>query len=146
MPARRAARVLLLDPQDRVLLLHFAVWRGGALFRFWATPGGGVEPGESDLDAARRELREELGLEVPLTGPVHAAGSRVGPAHDELISDDVFFLGRCAPEAPVLSAPTEAERAVLQDLRWWTAEELAQTPEPVFPADLPAALRRLARP
>jgi len=53
---RRAARVVVLDPKDRLLLIngrdpgsrHGADW--------WEIPGGGIDPGETSLEAVRREL------------------------------------------------------------------------------------------
>ena len=57
---RQAGRAILRDSQGRVLLIHFVLPN----MTFWATPGGGVEPGETPLAAAHRELQEELGIAV----------------------------------------------------------------------------------
>jgi 8-oxo-dGTP pyrophosphatase MutT (NUDIX family) len=57
-------------------LIRFVVSRDGMDFSFWATPGGSVEVGKSDLDAAQRELKEELALSVALAGPIHTAVTR----------------------------------------------------------------------
>jgi ADP-ribose pyrophosphatase YjhB (NUDIX family) len=58
--SRIAARVVLLDPANRVLLFRYVEpWSSHAI---WATPGGGLEPGETDAAAARREVVEETGL------------------------------------------------------------------------------------
>ena len=54
-------RVLLADPADRVLMVRWAFPDGGV----WGLPGGGIEPGETHADAVRRELREEVGLDLP---------------------------------------------------------------------------------
>lgn len=57
-----AAGVLALDDRDRVLLVGQHRY---ALDDYsWEIPEGGVPPGESALDGARRELREETGVEA----------------------------------------------------------------------------------
>ena len=65
-PKREAARFFVVDEDERVLLVRFDLVRGGHV---WATVGDGLEPGETHEDAARRELREEAGLEGVDLGP-----------------------------------------------------------------------------
>ncbi|WP_443070985.1 NUDIX hydrolase [Streptomyces sp. NBC_01476] len=52
------ASVLFTDENDRILVVHPARRPEGQ----WALPGGLVEAGESPVEAARREIQEELGL------------------------------------------------------------------------------------
>lgn len=51
---------VILDPQNRVLLLEHRFRPGNG----WGVPGGFINPEEQPEDAIRRELREEIGLEV----------------------------------------------------------------------------------
>jgi len=138
-----------MDPMGRVLLLRFAVTQNGKPFAFWATPGGGAAEDESDHAAAIRELAEELRLSVssldgPLDGPVHVHESTFEVNGTWWQGRDVFFHGRCAADAPVFTGGSEAEeRAALQDMRWWTLEELDQTAETVFPPELATVARAL---
>jgi 8-oxo-dGTP diphosphatase len=79
--------------------------RGG-----WEFPGGKVEPGESDRQAAVREVREELGLEV-------LVGSSLGP--DQRAGERYLFrvyVGRVLHGEPVLHEHSE--------VRWLAADEL----------------------
>ncbi len=141
---RQSARAILLDEGGRVLLLRFDIVRGGAPFVFWATPGGGVEPGEDPLAAARREIAEELGLRLKLTGPVHQARDRFEHEGEVVDNLDLFFLGACGSTEPKLGWRTEAERKALSELRWWTADEIETSAETIFPSDLAALVRRCA--
>ena len=55
-----AAFVVILDAAGQVLVAEREDGAG------WNLPGGGVMPGESPWDAARRETREEVGVEIEL--------------------------------------------------------------------------------
>jgi 8-oxo-dGTP pyrophosphatase MutT (NUDIX family) len=135
---RQAGRAILRDKQGRVLLIHFVLPN----MTFWATPGGGVEPGETALEAAHRELKEELGIAVSLEGPVHRAVGIFEFEGSLIENTDNFFAGRW-DGVPCLIGATETESAALIEARWWTREEVEQTREAIFPRDLADVLRRL---
>jgi 8-oxo-dGTP pyrophosphatase MutT (NUDIX family) len=147
---RRSARIFLFDERDDILLIRFVAQREDGPFVFWVTPGGEVDAGESDLAAAQRELHEELGLTVPLTGLVHQeSGGTYTHLGETVRNFDVFFTARCARSAPALAGVTAGEIALMREVRWWTLVELEATSEIVFPADLvgliPLVLRTLGQ-
>ena len=135
---RRTARVLLIDDHDRILL--FADSDPGIPGSgWWITPGGGIDPGESDLDAAVRELEEETGIRVPpsaLVGPILVRPVVHGYTDVVIDQEDVFFAS-WVPAFEVSDAGyTAEERRTMTASCWWTREELAATTEEVWPVDL----------
>jgi 8-oxo-dGTP pyrophosphatase MutT (NUDIX family) len=142
---RRSARVVLLDPGNRILLIRFNVTRANGPFTFWATPGGAVEDGETDQDAARRELIEELHLDLPLEGPVHTTKGVFEHLGKTIENTDVFFVGRCDSIEPKLDPLDPEERSAMSEIRWWIATETEGTKETVFPSDLAKVVRQQAR-
>jgi ADP-ribose pyrophosphatase YjhB (NUDIX family) len=129
--------VFLFDPVGDVLLIRFVAQREEGPFIFWVTPGGEVEANEGDRAAAERELLEELGLRIPLIGPVHEEhGGSYVHLGETVRNYDVFFAAQCEREAPRLSGVTEDEIALMQEARWWTLEELKATTEKVFPVGI----------
>jgi 8-oxo-dGTP diphosphatase len=140
---RPSARLIVLDPQGRVLLFLFHHREGPlAGIRFWATPGGSLEPGESYAQAATRELFEETGIAADV-------GEEIGRGHAEFMmpdgetvtADERYFLVRTSDQVDPSANPDPLERSVMADMRWWPLDEIANAAEPVFPENLVEMVR-----
>ena len=133
---REAARAVILDPGGRILLVRFEFPDRSV----WACPGGGLEPGESHEAALRRELREEVGLDLEELGPCVWTRTHIIPFLDGRWDGQVerFHLVETEPFVPSPLLTVEQLRAeFVTDVRWWTPEELAASSEIHAPRRLP---------
>jgi 8-oxo-dGTP diphosphatase len=142
---RPTARVLLLDPSDRILLMKGRLPSDPAAPGAWFTVGGGVEPGETVLQAAAREIVEETGLTDARLGPVVWRGERILRDRDQrpLRFVEHYILARSAGGELSRAGWQALEREFVDDMRWWTLDDLAACSEPVFPSGLAARLADL---
>ncbi|MBB4155483.1 8-oxo-dGTP pyrophosphatase MutT (NUDIX family) [Sphingomonas jinjuensis] len=137
---RPAARILLVDGAGRVLLMRFMP---GDRPPLWCTPGGAVDPGESYAEAARRELWEEVGLDMDC-GPEVAQRTCTFKTFEgvEVIADERYFRVDIDAHEVRPGALTALEQRVLAGSRWFTVDELADWPEIIYPADIADLLGR----
>jgi ADP-ribose pyrophosphatase YjhB (NUDIX family) len=101
------AGAVVLDEAGRVLLLKHVFHAGSG----WGVPGGFIEKGEAPEAALRRELREEIGLEVAEARLVYVRTLRQ-PQQVEMV-----FV--CRPAGPLGALSKEIERA-----EWFAPDEL----------------------
>ncbi|BFV57122.1 NUDIX hydrolase [Kitasatospora sp. CMC57] len=141
---RRAARVLLFDEADRLLLLRGTDPAVPGV-SWWLTPGGGAEPGEELRTAALRELAEETGLTGVELGPVVAYDTVSFSYLEQRFEQDQWFhLARTREtELSVQEAAAADEHAQLLTARWWTVAELRETEETVYPVELADLVERV---
>jgi 8-oxo-dGTP pyrophosphatase MutT (NUDIX family) len=142
---RRAARVIVVDAANRVLLMH-AVDPSRPDEPYWMTPGGGLNPGEDAATAAARELYEETGLRIE--------PERLGKAVRQEIVDFPYegawyhqqqdlFAVRVESWTVAATALTPLEIRSFLGSRWWHAAELVATDERYYPRDLPALMHAI---
>jgi 8-oxo-dGTP pyrophosphatase MutT (NUDIX family) len=140
---RKVARVVLLDPQNRILLMHGYEPEDPA-DRWWFTPGGGLEGDETRQEAALRELAEETGITEVELGPVLWRRTCSFPFDGRRWDqDEWYFLARTAQTVTVPHGLTELEQRSVAGLRWWTYAELSAARETVYPTRLAELLRTL---
>jgi 8-oxo-dGTP pyrophosphatase MutT (NUDIX family) len=135
---RSAVRVVLADAGQRILLFHARTPDSGD---WWELPGGGIEAGESYLDAAVREIREETGLVLDPGDVGPPAWRRDATWHSRgvrRIQHEVVVLARVAADQPDIidggRTPTELEDYV--GFRWWQAGDILASTERFYPGRL----------
>jgi 8-oxo-dGTP pyrophosphatase MutT (NUDIX family) len=139
MRERPSSRLLIVSGEHRVLLFRFEHKRGPLAGRvYWATPGGGLDPGESFEAAACRELLEETGLHIHDPGPQVARreASFQLPTGEMVTADERFFLIRIDDLEVSAENWTELEHDVMSAHRWWSHADLKSTTDQIWPENL----------
>ncbi|WP_341719065.1 NUDIX domain-containing protein [Micromonospora sp. FIMYZ51] len=144
---RDAVRIVLRDVADRILLFHTHEITAPELGQWWELPGGGIDEGETYLEAALRELREETGISI--------SPEQVGPPtwrrtssfrhrtrrhlqHEVVVAVPLDYKGEAIDEA----GRFDYEREDYFDYRWWPIAEVVASAEQFYPRRLPQLLTR----
>ncbi len=142
LPYRKAARLIIIDPTQKQALLVRGHDSNDPDHTWWFTVGGGLDEGENHRQGAVRECLEETGIDAhadELQGPVIERRSMMYFADRLRCQDEKFFLLKTARTALDRSSWTANERRLLDEMRWFNAEELgalARQSIPIYPPEL----------
>jgi 8-oxo-dGTP pyrophosphatase MutT (NUDIX family) len=145
--SRPAVRIICLDASSRVLMMMWQDPHDGS--RLWEPPGGGIDPGETPIEAARRELTEETGLDPAaiVDRPLVVQRDTIWNGK-RFIGPEEFYLARYSGEQPALNLtgllPDEQQN--LRRHAWLNPSELTTLPDRLEPPTLLEIIATLTRP
>lgn len=142
---RNASRVVVLNDRQEVFLIQARDPADHTKESWWEIPGGGIDPGESSADAARRELIEEAGIDDAEVGPVvwtqHVEFDFGGYHFDQ---DEVIHVAWTTQHETRAGQGLEAlEALAFQSARWWPWQEVVASDQNFLPAELPSLIGQL---
>jgi ADP-ribose pyrophosphatase YjhB (NUDIX family) len=134
MRERPTVRVLLIGPDQRILLVRFLDPRLNRGKVFWATVGGALDPDETVEAGARRETLEETGLTDIELGPVVWTDDPIIKVGDEKVQfRETYIVARTKGGALSHDGFTAEEKDAITELRWWTVDDIRAAEEQVYP-------------
>lgn len=138
MKVRKSSRAIVLNKKNEIFLFQYMFDYLEDSKAIWITPGGGLEEGESFEDALKRELFEELGVqikekcpEVYYRNPIYAMKNG-----EKVQSVEKFFLVMLEDEEFSSECWTESEKKRMLAGKWWSTEEIERSEEEFFSKDV----------
>ena len=138
--------MVVLDPEDRILLINGGDPAGRTPGRWWEIPGGGIDPWEDTGTAALRELQEETGLAGVHMGPAvwtQYVEYTFGPFHFQ--QDEWIHVAWWDGESRTQTGLEPLEAAAFGEVRWWTLDEALTTRPRTIPYRMMEVLEDLVR-
>ncbi len=140
-PVRNSVRLILLNDNNELLLMCIEDPRTKSIGekagrRFWVTVGGRIDPGETLMAAALRELYEESGLikDDVKFGPI------VWRRELDLIIygkpyrlKEKYFVARTKKKKVALTKLSSEETGVVKNLSWFSFDQIVHSQDPIYP-------------
>lgn len=144
---RLSAKAVVLDPGQRVLLVHMRDPTEPAAGDWWELPGGGPQTGETLAAAVVREVAEETGVELPLERVAPWAWERTATfcwlGRRRWQREYVHLVRLAGPPRTGPVNVTEEEAGSWLGFDWWSTSEIAGFGGRFYPGRLPELLPRL---
>jgi 8-oxo-dGTP pyrophosphatase MutT (NUDIX family) len=142
---RNAVRVVLLDASNQLLLLQTRDQGNPAFGTSWELPGGGMQPGETYIETAIRELREETGIRVDpacVGEPTWRRDVEYTYRGERRLQHELVTLVRLNDTAPEVEVTQRVDFEMEDHFghRWWSVDEIAGSDQRFYPSQLPTLL------